>query len=335
LQRAGELDLAATNFIRAQNLNPDNITAGINLNFNRTLRTGTIPPIDLTGVNADQFGKARNWNEILGANGPFDEISYTYEDGLILANQNKLFRQAITPFNRVRQLAPDDFDVRLQLAQAYIMGRLPDRALEALHDPIADPARFSVTDNKRVSLSILLSAAYFQKNDIARATETLENEIQRHPDNDSLLQSGVQAFILHALYTNALTLLDQKLKQTPDDPKWLFEKGLAELQSGKYAPAIRSLSRVIELQTNNPNALFNRGLAYLDSGNLEAARTDYLQLQATYTNSVPVAFGLGEIAWRRHDNAEAIRNYKIYLANANTNSAEATNVIARLRELEK
>ena len=49
----------------------------------------------------------------------------------------------------------------------------------------------------------------------------------------------------------------------------------------------------------------------------------------------PVAYGLGEIAWRQHDSAEAIRNYQVYLANASTNTAEATNVIARLRELKK
>jgi len=49
--------------------------------------------------------------------------------------------------------------------------------------------------------------------------------------------------------------------------------------------------------------------------------------------SFPVAFGLGEIAWRQHDTNEAIRNYKLYLACANTNTEEATNVMQRLREL--
>ena len=59
-------------------------------------------------------------------------------------------------------------------------------------------------------------------------------------------------------------------------------------------------------------------------------------MQQTFTNSFQVAYGLGEIAWRQHDTNEAIRNYKIYLANANTNTAEATNVILeRLRELKK
>jgi tetratricopeptide (TPR) repeat protein len=334
LQRAGELDRAATNFIAAQNLNPDNVTAGINLDFNHKLRTGTIPPVDLSRVNPDQFGKSRNWQEIIDANGPFDEISFTFEDGLILAG-NGYYRQAIVPFTRVRQLAPDYLSARLQLAQAYIFGRLPDRALEALHDPMTDPARFSLTASNATGLGILLSAAYFQKSENARATDVLEKEIQRHPDNDTLLTGSVQAFMLHGLYTNALAVIAHKLRQTPDDPKWIFAKGYAELRNADYSAASASLTRVLQIQPNDPTALFNRALAYLDSSNLDAAHADFSQLQSSYTNSAQVAFGLGEIAWRRHDNNEAIRNYEVYLANARTNTAEATNVIARLRELKK
>jgi hypothetical protein len=79
--------------------------------------------------------------------------------------------------------------------------------------------------------------------------------------------------------------------------------------------------------------LFNRALARLDSGKLDAARADYKTLQQTLTNSFQVAYGLGEIAWRQHDTNEVIRNYKLYLANAYTNTEEATNVMQRLREL--
>ena len=335
LQRAGELDRAATNFLAAQSLNPDNVAAGINLDFNHKLRAGTIPPIDLSRTGPDQLGKSRNWQEFIAANGPIDEISFTYKDALILANDNGFFRQALVPFTRVCQLAPNNLDVRLELAQTYIFSRLPDRALETLHDPVTDPARFSLTEDNTTGMNTLRAAAYFQKNENARGLALLENEIHRHPDNDTLLTASVQACMIHGLYTNALAIIAYKLKQTPDDPKWIFAKGYAELQNANYDSAIASLTRVLELETNNPTALFNRALAYLDSGNLDAARTDYIRLQSSYTNSFQVAYGLGEIAWRRHDTGEAIRNYEIYLTNANTNTAEATNVIARLRELKK
>jgi hypothetical protein len=68
---------------------------------------------------------------------------------------------------------------------------------------------------------------------------------------------------------------------------------------------------------------------------LDDARTDYSRLQQNFTNSFQVSYGLGEIAYRKHETNEAVRNYEIYLANANTNAAEAKTVLERLRELKK
>jgi tetratricopeptide (TPR) repeat protein len=335
LQRAGELDQAATNFVAAQRLNPDNLNAGINLDFNHDLRRGNIPAIDLSKVAPDQFGKSHNWRELISANGPFDEISFNYAEGVILSDRSHLLRQAIAPFTRVRQLAPNRFDVRQRLAQAYLLNHLPDRALEALHDPITEPDRFAMTETDFAGLNTLLAAVYFEKKDYARGITVLENAIDRHPDDQTLIEATVQACVARGFYTNALTLINRQIKQFPDEPKWIFARGFTELKSGHYDSAIASFTRVLSIATNNPTPRFNRALAYLDSGRLNEAREDYLQLQGAYTNSVQIAFGLGEIAWRQHDSPEAVRNYEIYLASANTNTAEATNVIARLRELQK
>lgn len=235
----------------------------------------------------------------------------------------------------MRQLAPDRFDVRQRIANAYLLNRLPERALEALHDPIADPARFKLTDGDRTGLNTLLAAVYFQKKENRRGIALLESELDRHPDDKILLMATIKACLSMGFYTNALTLIDRQLKQNPDDPKMVFAQGLANLQSGHYEPAIASLTHVLELATNSPEPRFNRALAYLDSGRLDEARADYLCLQGTYTNSFQIAYGLGEVAWRQHDTNEAIRNYEIYLANARTNTAEAASVTARLRELKK
>ena len=136
LQRAGELDQAATLFSEAQELNPENVVATINLDFNKNLRAGKANEVNLSRVTTDQFGKYRNWNEVVGANGPFDETSFCFENGTWLM-QGGLMRQATAQFNRVRQLVPDNLAARLLLAQIYLFSRQPDRALEALQDPLA------------------------------------------------------------------------------------------------------------------------------------------------------------------------------------------------------
>jgi Flp pilus assembly protein TadD len=163
----------------------------------------------------------------------------------------------------------------------------------------------------------------------------LEQEVDRHPDDNQLLTAATQAFMMRGLYTNALSVIKIRLAQVPDDPNWLFGKGYAHLQLGDYGAAVNAMTRVLEIQTNNSAARFNRGLAYFKSDKLDAAHADYAALQDIYTNSFQIAFGLGEIAWQKKDNAEALRNYQIYLANAPTNSLEFSNVTERVRSLKR
>jgi tetratricopeptide (TPR) repeat protein len=278
------------------------------------------------------LGKYRTWQEVLNINGPFDEPSFCFRSGVILA-RGGLLRQAVEPFERVRHLVPDDLAARLWLAQIYLGSHLPDRALDALGEPLATPEKFSLYATNSTQLNILTAAAYFQKTNLTRGTELLETEISRHPDNNELLLVAAQAYVTRGLFTNALAVIDRKLQQTPDDPTWLFGKGYACIQMKNYDDAIAALTRLLAIQTNNPKALFNRAIACLNSDKLDAARADFETLQQSHTNSTQIAYGLGEIAWRKHETNEAIKNYEAYLAAANTNTTEATNIIQRLRDL--
>ena len=331
-QRAGELEKAATLFSEAAELNPDNVVAKINLDFNKTLRAGSATAVNLSVVTADQFGKYRDWNEVLRANGPFDETSFCFENGSWLM-QAGLMRQAITLFDRVRQLAPDNLAARLFLAQIYVFARLPDRAMEALHDPLARPFRFALTEFNSTELNVLAAAVHFQKNENAEGVALLEAEIARHPDDETLLMFSAQKFFMLGLYTNALDVANRKLARSPDDPQWIYGKAFASLQIGAYDDAVKAFSRILETQTNNADALYNRAFACFQSEHFDAARADFRRLQATFTNEFHVAYGLGEIAWRQHETNEAVRNYQIYLANAPTNSAELKTVRERLTQL--
>jgi len=333
LQRAHELEKAAVSFDRAIKINPDNFVAKINLEFNESLREGKSVPVDLSKTTIDRFGRYRTWNEALNNNGPFDEPSFCLREGIALAAQNGFLRQAATELTRVHELAPDNLLARLWLGQIYVLTHQPDQALDVLREPREQPEKFSVTKTNLTFVNIIVASACFQKNDRAQGIQLLEAEMASHPADDSLRSAIVQAYVNNNLLTNALALIDDKLQITPEDPVWLFNKGYISIQLKTYDRAIDALSRVLSIQTTNNNALFDRAIAYLNSGQLDAARADYTTLQQSVTNSFQIAYGLGEIAWRKHDTNEAIRNYKIYLANANTNTSEATNILQRLREL--
>ena len=332
-QRANELKAAAGHFETAKKLNPDNIVAQINLDFNQHLQAGQSVPVDMSKTTPDKFGKYNSWNALLSNNGPFDEPSFCFKDGVILAVQNGYFRQAVEPFERVHQLLPEFLPARFWLAQCYLASRLSDRALDMLRGPMEQPGKFSVTAGDSSQLNILAAAAYFQKDNNARGIQLVETEISRQPTNEALSVTAVQVYLKRGLYTNALVIIDRKLQITPENPTWLFGKGFASIQIKKYDEAIPALTHLLSIQPTNNDALFNRAVAYLQSGQLDAAQGDYETLHQSFTNSYQVAYGLGEIAWRKHETNEAIENYEVYLATANTNTSEATNIIQRLRDL--
>ena len=143
VQRAGELEKAAVLFSEAQELNSNNVVAGINLEFNKSLRAGTPAGVSVSRVTTDLFGKYHDWNDVTAANGPFDETSFCFEDGSYLA-QHQLMRQAVAPFNRVRQLDTNNLPARLFLGRIYLSAHLPDRAMDALQDPISHPGQFGL-----------------------------------------------------------------------------------------------------------------------------------------------------------------------------------------------
>ncbi len=340
LQRAGQVPAAAEWFTEAQKINSDNIAADRNLEFNQALQAGTATNISISYISEDEFGKYRNWNAVLNANGPFDEPSFCYNVALGFLNNSlngypmPLQRQAIAEFARLRQLVPDNLSLRLTLAQLYVVNRLPDPALEALHDPLTEPHKFGLTISNSTGLSVLAAAAYFQKNETKRGADILETEMVHHPDDTNLVLSSAQAFMMHGLYHDALRVINRQLDRTPDDPQWLFGKGFASLQTSNYNQAIIVFTRVLQIATNDPTARFNRALAYLQTDQLAEARADYLTLQSTYTNTFQVAYGLAEVAWRQRNTNEAIRNYQVYLANAPTNAAELNIARDRLKQLQ-
>ena len=340
LQRAGELTNAAAAFQTALRLNPDNVVAQINLNFNQQLQAGYRPFVDPTKTNPRDNpdyldNKFNSISEAITADGPFDEPSFCFSYGYALAVGNNFYRQAAQQFERVHQFDPGYMPARMWLAKIYALNHLPDRALDILREPMDHPQQFFLAPEDTRTVNVLAATAYFQKNEPARGAQLFDIEISRDPDNDTLLATVARIYINWKMYSNALAVAELKLSRTPDDPAWLLTKGYVENQLKQYDAAIATLNRALAMQKDNPGALLQRANAYFNSGKLAEAQADYEALQQSHSNSFEVAYGLGEIAWREHNTNEAIRNFEIYLPNAPTNSAEKETVMSQLQQLKQ
>ncbi len=332
LQKHGQLTNAASHFDRALELNSDNLVAQINLECNKNLQAARKSSVQISKSIEDEFGKYRNWDQIVGENGPFDEPNFCYEQGRVFV-RNNLYRQGAAQFDRVRTLAPENLVARIWLSQLYVVSRMPGEALKLVAEIRAQPSLAEATRTNRTELLFVEASAHLALNDIRAAETAVQTTLRQYPGDADLLATATQVYMKYGCYSNALTTIAQELKLAPGNMVALVNQGYACIQTGAFDQAIPPLTRALASDTNNTSALLNRAIACLRANKLEAAQRDYEVLQKAFPTSHQIYYGLAEIAWRNKDTNAAIRNYQLYLANTQTNTAEAKVVSERLKQL--
>ena len=336
LQRTGDLPAAAAFFARAQQLNPANSIAKINLEFNHNFQAGRKSGPELRKAISDAFDKYRDWDTIMGENGPFDEPISCYQAGLVYARSG-LYRQAATQFDRAKTLDPENLSASLWLAETYIVARMPDQALQLVDEFRSRAASFDGRTNQ-TELLFIETSARLAKDDLDGAQAAVQKALDAFPADETLLGTAAQVFMNYGRFTNALPLIERQLKLKPDNLSALLNKGFANLQAGAFEQAIPAFTRVLNLETNRASevhntALLDRAIAYLRTEQLDESQGDYEALQKAFPTAYRVYYGLEEIAYRKKDTNAAIRNCELYLAHAPTNTDEAKFVSSRLKEL--
>jgi tetratricopeptide (TPR) repeat protein len=333
VQKTTDLKKAAVHFERAIDMNPGNLVARINLECNQNIQAGRKAAAQITKSLEDAFGRYRNWDDIMGENGPFDEPRFCFEEGRIYLHSS-LYRQAGNQFERVRVLEPESLSARLNLAQLYVIARMPDDALRMLDEIHTRPvSRTNQTELLSVEVSARLAAR-----DLKGASNAVQVALDKYPADEDLLAAAAQAFMNYGLYTNALELVDKQLKLSPDNLNALLNKGFVCLHLAAYDNAIPPLSRLLTLDTNSLSdlhrtALLNRAIAHLRLSHWDESKRDYEVLQKVQPSDTRIFYGLGEIAYRTADTNSALRNYNLYLASAAKGTAEAKTVADRVKEL--
>ena len=327
LQRTGDLEKAANHFSLAQTLNPDNVIAQINFEYNKKFRAGQRPPLEKERADANLEG----WDRILGQNGPFDEPSICYAEAKVCVAK-RFYRQAAQSYERTHFFAPEDVATRLHLGEIDLMVRKTDRALKFSTEILQQPEGLDNTNTNRTDALCLKARAYFVRNEPQQAVALLEAAIQRAPADEYLLASAIIIFSENARFTNALAVVERQLKLQPESQSALMNKGFLDIQVNNFPDAIGAMTQLLTI-TNRPDALLNRAIAYLRSEQLDPAQKDYEALLKIYPEARQIYFGLGEIAFRRKDTPTAIQRYQSYLSNAVPGAAETRFVENRLKEL--
>ncbi len=332
LQRAGDYVQAAKHFALARELNPDNVVAQINLDFNKKFQSGEPIAVEIDKSLEEQFGKYRSWAEVLTQNGPYDEPSLTYAQGYVFARGN-LLRQSAEAFDRVRTFSTNDLASRLWLAQVHLMRGFPDQALALAHEVRACAARTPGASSNLTDLFTLEASAYFLKKEPAIANQIIETNLAVNPGNFLLLAAACKTYADYGQFTNALEITQRMLQAQPTNAATWLNRGCFLVEVSDFDQAIRAFDKVLTLEPNNATALLYRAIANLRADHLDAALKDYEVIQQHYPKLHQAYYGLGEIAYRRKDTNAAIGYYEAYLTNSPPNRTERDLIVNRLRQL--
>ncbi len=340
LQGQGRFQEAAAHFKRAVELNPDNIVARINRQCNERLLAGQNPVVELSKPDQDELAKIRNLDQVLTEDGPFDEPNLCYAQGQVFFSWRS-YRQAAREFARVRELVPGNLPSRVNLAQIALLQRLPDETLKMVAEIHEHAASLGLNRTNVSEILSLEAGALLAKHETNAVPAAVQRTVDKFPADEEIVGAGAGILMSIGQFTNALPLLDQQLRLNPTNASALVNQGFAYLRLNAFDRAVTPLSRVVQMDTNaapemvelHYSALFNRAIAYFKNDQLDLAQADYDVLQQAFPKAFQFYYGPAEIAYRKKDTNAAIRNYELYLANAPANSAEASNVMARLREL--
>jgi tetratricopeptide (TPR) repeat protein len=331
-QRLGHWAEAGVWFRRSLELNPGNLSAHINSEFNEQRQIGQktrLNPAALQKQYADVFSRYNDWREILGNFGPVDEPTFLFRTGrAFLANGN--VRLAANAFKRSADLARDWPQPKLWLAQSLNEDGEYAEALnvtEHLANGLPDEGIIRA-QFLRCRASSLRGAG--RTNEIPPFIDGFVRENGRHRE---VLAAAASACSESGMHDQQLAMIEELLKREPNRSEWLSQKGLAELQLGRYDNAISSLTTALSFAPTDENARLSRAIARLGADQLDAARDDYQQLLNSKTCSDNAVFGLGTIAWRKHETNTAVALYQQYLTNATSSSLQATVAAERLREM--
>jgi tetratricopeptide (TPR) repeat protein len=367
LQKLGRLDDAVQVFGLARQLNPGNVAAEINLAFNKTLRANAPKPAAERDKSLEEkFGRYRDWNSLLAANGPIDDPGLCARLGQTFTSQS-LYRQAALQFTRVLQIQPNNLEARFWLAEVFLAGRIPDKALEVAAEIHARRSSHPFSATNLVELVRIEAMAHFNQGDTETAEKLLAEARRQFPQDEILLDTLSQMYVTANRLTNALAIVEEQLKLRPDnltvllnkayiclkleaydlakaavtavlkkDPdniQALLDKGVICIQTKAYKEAVEPLNQVLKLQPDNQVALLDRAIAQLQSSQLDAAQRDYETLQKLAPTVHQVYWGLGEIAFLRKNTPAAIQHYEAYLKHAPAGTDEAKQIAERLKQL--
>ncbi len=241
-------------------------------------------------------------------------------------------RDAIAPLNTLIASDKTNRDALLGLASAHLaLGELPQAARIYEQETAYQPDDFKAWYGKAICyermaesasrrLARIPGGAAYSKRLLGEYLQSAGDEkLAREAFGESAVASGSAA--ARAEYQTARALADQArnafermVTLAPDS--WQTEVFLGDVdrQHGNLVSALAHYKKASEAESQNSAALLGMGTAYWELGDFEHASVCLRETLKLNPHAQQALFELGNIAVRRHHDAEAIPLLTLYLA---------------------
>jgi tetratricopeptide (TPR) repeat protein len=351
------LEDANVQFAEALRLNPNNVVARANQQFNARLRG--VPPAGLVNAISNAAARLNNhWATALDLDGPADVPDLDIQIGRYFA-QRGTYHQAAPYFQRSLELAANNPAAELDLANTYINLGLLDAASILIRDM---HKHFTGDPLELAGVEVLACIA---RDDFTQADKLLADARNKYPKDQQFI--GVSAELYRVMGNKVLRESEgnpAREKSAENDAAPWFKKSLAALDERlrlleaamaraqeiyrvnlsrvemqmalkDYDAAISNLTELAPLHPQNPAPLLNLAICELQINRLGAAKKDYQSVEEMMREPSPqVYYGLAQIAQKQNDKAAEIRYSKLYLQHAPRGTPEFAGVSQRLLKLE-
>ena len=179
-----------------------------------------------------------------------------YKNLVSYYEQQAMMPEAINVLQKMKELGPDNLNIRVKIAESYASGQLIDKAQEEFREILnlleqkEDYAKviklyelFLPKLPPCLELNLGHALAWIRKGDIAKGTALLKQEQSRHPDDSAVLRALAKAHFTAGDFLRQREVLQTLLGKHPNDLEAVGQYAQACLDTGATAGALDILEQ--------------------------------------------------------------------------------------------